>query len=210
MGVGNSRSEFPRERTPGFGPNVIREKHRDHLIASLLLGCIRKAGLRGSLGFERQDLAIVANQGDRVIGDLLTESQILGCANQGCDGFQVNTAALLEAKRSLCFQNFEDGAVEAVAGNFSRLYGLEHGVIGGWKVSRNQEEIVASFESLYGGASDVVGEKMRQTGHVEGVSDHDSLKAELFLEQIRDYQRRNRGYMVGIWIERRNGNVRDH
>ena len=51
---------------------------------------------------------------------------------------------------------------------------------------------------------------MGQSGHVERVGHHDSLKSEFMLEQVADDRRRSCGHTIGVRFESRNSNVRHH
>ena len=95
-------------------------------------------------------------------------------------------------------------------GNFARPHGLQHRLVGRAQVRRDDQQVVAGLERLNRGAANIIGKKMRQASHVERIGHDHALESQLLFEQVRNHRRRNRGDVVGIGIERRDGDVRHH
>ena len=212
--VRNAGSKFAAERAAGFRPHIVGEEHRDHLVVRLLLCCIRKPGLRGSLVLD-DDLSgsTLPLSRTKVTASSATcwpKARFSGLPTKFAIAFTSTMRASCRPRDAFVFRILSTELVEAFARDFAGLNRLNHCIVRSGEIGGNEQQIVAGLESLHRGPADVVGEKVSQAGHVERVGDDDSFEAKLFFKQVRDNRRRNRGHVVGIGIERRNSDVRHH
>src|SRR5579863_4282493 len=100
--------DLPLQLAPGLGTHILRENDSDCGVTHFLHSLIRKTGGNGSRSFQGEELAVVAHQGDSIVGDLLTHSEILRPANDLREPVEVYQSALMKVQRRLCFQYLED------------------------------------------------------------------------------------------------------
>src|SRR5437899_6427278 len=73
----------------------------------------------------------------------------------------------VQAKRCLGLQDLKDGFIQPCRRDFAAVDSIEHRPVGGIKVCRNEEQVIAGLEGINGGAADVVGVETGQTGHID-------------------------------------------
>src|ERR1700686_339080 len=142
--------------------------------------------LNNSALFERKHFAAVSYQGDGVVGDALTDGNICGSADPLPNRCYVHHPSLVEIQGSFGLQYFQDGRIEALAGNLAAANRVENRPVTGIQISGHGKHIVPGLEGVHRGTPHVSWVEAGQAGHVEGVGDHDSLETKFVLEQTVD------------------------
>src|SRR3974377_885649 len=85
---------------------------------------------------QRQNLFVVADEGDGLIGDPLRCLQTLRLGDYLVHGGEIDQASFVESDGSLGAQNLENRLVDARFRDFSAAHGVEHAIVGGTNVGR--------------------------------------------------------------------------
>ena len=93
---------------PAFGAHIFGKHHHHRPVAHFFHLLIRKSGLNSSRLFQRQQFAVIPDQGHGVVGNLLAQGQVLGLADDFRQRIHIHQAGLVQAQRGFCLQQLED------------------------------------------------------------------------------------------------------
>ena len=110
--VRHTPADFALQNASVFGMAVITENH-EHSAGSRPDPLIQDQRiLVGRRLAQRQELAVVADQGDGIVGDALAFRHIRRAADQPGDGGDVDQTLFLKSQRALRAQDFQNGSIQ--------------------------------------------------------------------------------------------------
>ncbi len=95
VGIGHASLDGAFEGTARIGADILGEHQHHNAVAHFFHMLIRKSILNSSRLFQRQEFAVVTDQGDGVVGDLLAHSQVFGFADDFGKGVYIHESGLV-------------------------------------------------------------------------------------------------------------------
>ena len=107
IGIGHASLDGAFQNAARLGAHVFGKHNRHRAIAHFFHMLIRKPALNSSRLFQRQQFAVIADQGDGVVRNLLADGQVLRLAHDLRQRPDIHEAGLVETEGSLCLQQLE-------------------------------------------------------------------------------------------------------